>query len=145
MINVVDEKVQRPDPLLQAAFERAPFRACDDARNQVKWKNTVPSSAFPVDVERNSHLEQHALGHLLASAQLTFGKRFNRVHQSSGRRPGRPVSLEHLIMKWTGIVVLEDHTGNSVLERKQSELSGSAGRGPRWRRVQMAAGTGIPC
>ena len=54
VIDVVQEKIQRRDPLNQAAFKILPFLRRNDARHQVEGKNTLRAARVAIDVERNA-------------------------------------------------------------------------------------------
>ena len=84
MVEIIDEKVQRMDALLETFLDAAPFGGGDDARNEVEGENFLRSRVFSIDVECNTHLEQGALGGLLAIEQFALRQAFDISHQGAG-------------------------------------------------------------
>ena len=62
VVEVVDEVVQRLQPLNQPALDARPLRRFDRARNHVERPCAVDVLAFRVDRERDAHLDDRALG-----------------------------------------------------------------------------------
>jgi hypothetical protein len=72
VINVVDEKVESVDPLLQPTLDTLPLMRLDDARHDVERKDPLRSGAIAVDVERDPHVEQCALCCLLPAKEFAI-------------------------------------------------------------------------
>ncbi len=87
VIDVVDERVQGVDALLQAALDVIPFVGGDDARNQVEGEDALGPGGFAIDVESDAHLQQQALRRVLIAQQVAFGQRFDGFEQERGVRP----------------------------------------------------------
>ena len=70
VIQVVDEEIQRRQPLHQAGGDAVPFLRGDDPRNDVEGPGAVDVLAFAVDREGDAHLDDGALGSFLAGLEL---------------------------------------------------------------------------
>ena len=66
MINIVDEQIERVNPLLQALFEPIPLSGLDDPRNDIERKNLFGRGAIAVDVKGDAVLQQQPFGGRLA-------------------------------------------------------------------------------
>ena len=97
VVDVVDEQVQRADPLLEAALDPVPFGGRDDPRDDVERKDPLGAGAVAVDVERDPHVQQRALGRLLAAQQLAVRHRLDQLDQRPGGRSRLAAGLEHLV------------------------------------------------
>src|SRR5262249_22928322 len=56
VVNVVNEKVQRTNALLESPFNAGPFLGGDDARKDVERKNFFHASLLAINVEGDAHL-----------------------------------------------------------------------------------------
>ena len=88
VIKIVYEKIERPDALFQTAFNAVPFRGRHDAGNKIEGQCFLHTGAFPVNVERDPHLDQRLVGGLLAVHQFTLGQRLDISCEGPGRRTG---------------------------------------------------------
>src|SRR5580704_12513646 len=78
-------------------------------RHQVEREDALGAGAVAVDVERDPHVQEGALGRLLAAQQLTLWQRLHELDQGPGRSPWLSVLVEHLVETVTGAVVCESH------------------------------------
>ena len=88
VVEIVDEMVQRLQPLNQAALDARPLRGFDRARNDVERPRAVDVLAFRVDGERDAHLDDRALGVGLPLRELALAER-RKVVGELGRRRAR--------------------------------------------------------
>ena len=72
MINVIDEKVQRSNPLLEAGIDSAPFGGGNNSGKNIEREDLFDSGLFAIDIESDAHLEQRLLGGLLPGQQLSL-------------------------------------------------------------------------
>ena len=72
MIDVVQEKIERGDPLDQPALDQVPFVRRNDARDQVEGKN--PLGPLVVVIDR----EGDALGEKTRRGQIAFALEIRR-------------------------------------------------------------------
>ena len=68
MVDVIDETVERNDPLLQARLDVTPFGGLHDAWDDVEGEYAFRAGLFAVDIEGDSHVEQGHFGRLLEMA-----------------------------------------------------------------------------
>ncbi len=62
VIDVVDEQIERLHPLAQAGFERLPFAARDDARDQIEGNQPLGAGQIAVDREGDAHAAKQQVG-----------------------------------------------------------------------------------
>ena len=72
VVDVIDEKIESANPLLEAFFDPIPFRCLDDSRNHIEGKNFFRRRAIAVDVEGDTALQQQPLGRRLALQEFPF-------------------------------------------------------------------------
>ncbi len=122
MIHVVDEEVQRADPLLEALLDPVPFGRRHDPRDEIEGKDALGAGAVAVHVERNSHMQEDALGRLLPPQELAVHHRLDQLEQRPGGRSRLAPILEHLVEERAGLIVLEFH-GGALLSAQMAEVS----------------------
>ena len=86
VVDVVDEEVQRVDALLEAPLDPVPLGRRHDARDEIEGKDPLGAGAVAVDVERDPHVQERALGRLLPAQQLAVAA----SSRSAGPAPWRP-------------------------------------------------------
>ncbi len=62
VIEVVDEGIERADPLFDPAFQPPPFARADDARHGVERDEPLLGLVLAIDVEGNSRLAEVGFG-----------------------------------------------------------------------------------
>jgi hypothetical protein len=98
VVDVVDEVVQRTDPLGQAALDRAPFLRGDDARHEVERERAVAGGTVMVGargVERDALLHEDRIAPAAGRGELLGPERVERAGVLA-RRPGR---VDHLVVE----------------------------------------------
>ena len=73
-IDVGQKGVQRLDPLDQAFLEAHPFRALDDARNDIERDQPLGRVRLAVDVEGDADAPEHHLGMAALGAEGILGR-----------------------------------------------------------------------
>jgi hypothetical protein len=109
VIDVVDEQVQRADPLFEAKLDPCPFGGRHDPRNEVEGKNPLGAGAVAVDVEGDPHVQQRPLGRALAAQQLAVGHRVDQLDQRPGSGSRRAIRIEHLVEEGAGLIPIKSH------------------------------------
>ena len=107
VIHVVDEQVERADPLFQTAVQPLPFGRADDPRHQVEGKNLLRAFRRAVDVKGDSHPEQQPFGSLLPVQQIVAAKRTDFADQQLSARTRTPGRIDQFVVEACGIVALE--------------------------------------
>ena len=87
VIDVVDEQVQRADPLFEAPLDPVPLGRRDDPRDEIEGKDPLGAGAVAVHVERDSHVQERTFGGLLPPQQLAIDHRLDELDQRPGSRP----------------------------------------------------------
>ena len=87
VVEVVDEHVERPQPLGQAGADAVPLGARDHPRDDVERPGAVDVLTVGVDGERDPHREDVELGDLLALGER-LGAESPRSSTSAPPRPG---------------------------------------------------------
>src|SRR6267143_5567948 len=85
VVNIINEKVQRLNPLLEAEFNSLPFLGRDDSRNKIEWQSLFHAGALAVNIESNPHLHQRPIRGFLSSDQFSVWKRFQVAVQVAHR------------------------------------------------------------
>jgi len=106
--------IQGGDPLLEASLDEAPLGRGHDARHQVEGKNLLHACVLAIDVERDAHLQQRALGGSLPVEQFAFREVLDVVHQFPGGSSWLAVLAENFVEELIEFVLLESH-GKGVL------------------------------
>ena len=83
VIEVVDEQVQRVDPLLQTPLDARPLVELDDPRQDVERPDLLGAGRVAVDVEGDAHVQQGQIGRLLPPLELALGERLPAAGPSS--------------------------------------------------------------
>ena len=115
VVDVVQEQVERSNPLPKSAFDPIPFLPCDEAGHKVEREDTFLAALVAVDVERNAQVHQVPLSGFVVAQEVTFGERVDPVHQAAELRARRAVGEEKLVVKAAGVVGPEPHCTVSVV------------------------------
>ena len=70
VVDVINEKVQRGDALLQPAFDHRELGPIDDARHDIERPNFFGPRRVAIDGERDAHVQQSQVRRLLPPDQL---------------------------------------------------------------------------
>ena len=105
------------------ALDAVPLGGRDDARDEVEREDPLGAGAVAVDVERDAHVQERALGRLLPAQQLAVGQRLDQLDQRPGGRPRLAAGLEHLVEEGAGLIVLESHGAALLLVRDGGSLN----------------------
>ena len=97
VVDVVDEVVERPQPLGEPALDDAPLVAVDQARDDVERPGPVDVLTVGVDGERDPHREDLEIGHPLAFAHLVEPDAVQQLDQVTRDRSRAPVVLQQFV------------------------------------------------
>ena len=97
-VDVVQEKIEREDALLQAGFEARPFRRGDDARQQIGRNDPLGRLIVAIDREGDALMQERLLAGLLPQSEF-FGRQFGEAAmQLRVMRPHASVGGEHFVV-----------------------------------------------
>ena len=87
VVQIVNEKIQSLDALLESFFNLNPLLAVHDSRKQIERPNFLCAFVVPVNGKRDSEVLQQQLGTTLALQQLLVRKFFQTIRKRSTNRP----------------------------------------------------------
>ncbi len=96
MVDVPEEGVQRPRPLLHAALQPAPLGFGEDPRHHVEGNEPLGVAALAIDREGDADAPEQRLRLLLLQGEQFRRRGFHPVDQGVVRR-ANPVAIEHLV------------------------------------------------
>src|SRR5258706_15616226 len=74
VINVVQKKIQRRDPLHESAFEKLPFLRRNDARHQIKGEDFLGACRVSINVEGYSLAQKSEINRLALVFEFSCGQ-----------------------------------------------------------------------
>ena len=81
----------------------------DEPRHQIEWKDAFLASLVSVDVERDPHVHQIALGYPLPAQELPLRQGINSLHQHAKLLPRSFGRAEKLVIEIAGLIGAEVH------------------------------------
>ena len=123
VVDVVDEGVERPHALLEAARDLVPFALQDEAGHDVERPFAVDVRTVVVDGERDAHGTDGEFGSRLAFADLVVGQFRQRLQQAARARPRLAGGGDEFVPEIVGAVGLPvdchrvDQAGERTWER----------------------------
>ena len=109
VVDVVDEVVQRSEPLGETALHHAPLLAVDQPRDDVERPRPVDVRAVGVDGERDPHRQDLEIGHPLALADLVEPDAVQQLDEVPRDRSRAPVVLEQFVHERRPYPLEPDH------------------------------------
>ena len=103
-VDVGEERLQRADPLPDAAHDQVPFHGVDDPGDQVERERPF----LPAQVEGDAAVGEHPRELIGAEAQLRRVHRLQGTDQPVVSRARLPGSREHLVPGLRGLIPVED-------------------------------------
>ena len=98
VVDVVDERVQRADPLGEAPLDRRPFGGGEHPRHEIERPRPVTTLAVgPSDLERDPLLHEDRVAPAPGGIEGLRSEALERGHQRGGVRVRRAVRAEHLV------------------------------------------------
>ena len=108
VIDVVEEGVQRPHALLDAALEQPPFRRGNDPRHEVERDQPLQRILGIVDGEGDAEPAEEGFRLLLLALQLGPGLSAEPLGDLAIRRANLAVRAQHLVERRLGLDVALD-------------------------------------
>jgi hypothetical protein len=105
VIDVVQEEIERRDALRQAALNRIPFTASNDARQQIVREDFFRAFFASVDREGDALIKKRQVGSLLAAAQFFGGQIEQALIERKLAGARRPFAVEHLVISGVEMIV----------------------------------------
>ena len=114
VVDVVDERVERPDPLSQAALDDSPLVRGQDAGDRVEREDPLGALlSFRVDREGDAAVEERAVRELRRSPQVaSLHRRDLGDHLfvvRAGRHAAVGIALERLVVEAARVVPVPEH------------------------------------
>ncbi len=81
VVNVVQERIERANPLHDSAIDPVPLGGGQDARDDVEREDSFGSRCLRVHRERHAALQEHGVDRLYARQDFVAGERRERRHQ----------------------------------------------------------------
>ena len=139
VIEVVDEMVERVEPLDQPALDSRPFGSFDRARNDIERPCAIDILSFRVDGEGNAHFSDCALGVGLSFGKLALAERCEIAREGLGRRACRARRRKELVEELSRLILrpVDTHYFGSRYAQenpKYTRRNGAAAkrRAPNW-------------
>ena len=98
LVDVLQEHVQRGEPLNQSSLDRLPFARRDDARQQIVGKDALGALVVAIDGECDPLVQERAVGILLSVAQICRRQLEQAAMQRVVRLARLARSIEHLVV-----------------------------------------------
>jgi hypothetical protein len=98
MIEILQEGVNRPHPLLDPARQLAPFARRDDPGDHVERNQPLFGGIFPIDVEGDADATKEMLSLSVLTAQPVYVLSVVPLAKVGVSRADRAVLVEHLIV-----------------------------------------------
>src|SRR5262249_35164945 len=127
VVDVVNEQIERLNPLFEATFYRVPLCGRDDAGHEVERKDAFGAGTVAVHVECDPHVQECTLGRLLSPEELAVGERVDELDERSCRGTRSAVGLEQLVEETAGVVLGEPHRLRQSDGASDSSTTGQAG------------------
>src|SRR3984957_14535396 len=100
VVNVIDEVVERPDALGQAALDGAPFLSAEHSGDEVEGEGSFMRSAtLPARLESDALLHEDRITTTACLHETLRTESPKLGHKRLGRRAGRAVKLKQLVTK----------------------------------------------
>ena len=97
VVHVVDEHVERPQPLCETTLDTTPLVAGDEPRHDVERPGAVDVLTVRVHGERDAHREDLEVGQSLALAHLGETDALQQCDHFGRDRPGASIGLQQFV------------------------------------------------
>src|SRR5258706_1687811 len=105
-VDVVEEQVQRGQPLFQARLEAPPRGGGDDPGDDVEWEDLLGSLLIRVDGERDAVVPEHLHGEVLPALELLGSQAVEVLVQPPVTWPWPPGGRKHLVVEAVYLVAV---------------------------------------
>ena len=111
VVDVVDEEIERVDPLLEPAFDDGPLRRLDHARHDVEGPDLFCPGLVAVDVEGDAHREERLVGGPLPLGKFAVGGFGEAAGEQLRAGPWTQRRVEEFVVEAFGLIRLQVHGG----------------------------------
>ena len=111
-IEIVEEAVQRRDPLFESGFDDLPFPSGDHPRQQVHGERPLDAFVLLVDREGDSLAAERCIPAPLSTGEVIGTEMTESVEESDVVLPHVSRGSEHLVEERLGVIVIEQFTGH---------------------------------
>ena len=108
------------DALPQAPVDPLPLLGRDQTRHEVEREDLLLAAVIPVDVERDAHVHQIALGGALPSLEVPLGEGVDPVHEEAEPAARRAIGMEYLVVESFRVVGVEIHLSDRRVCRQHA-------------------------
>ena len=130
-VDVVEEQLERREPLHEAALDAGPLVGRHHARHQAHRHDLLRAALVRIDGEGHALLRERQLGQRLAAGKLVRRQAVNQVHRHLGVLAGLAVRLDQLVVRTVERTVpVEDAERSGRTAPKQSTAKASVGDSP---------------
>src|SRR5207248_2622330 len=131
VIDVVQEKIERGNSLLQTALDLFPFLSGNNSRDEIEGENPLSALSVAVNREGDALAQESERGQVTFAIEFSFRQLGETLQQTLIMGPGPARHGKHLIIEFARIVAGEE------LDHEFSLSS------PLWRLKQKRSGPGI--
>jgi hypothetical protein len=114
MVYVVNEQIERLNPLLQTTLDIVPIRGLDNARDDIERKYPFGTSRVPIDVKCDAKVQQGLFCGPLPMVQFPYRQSVKALHDEGRPRTRAPVISKHFVVKAFGLIRLKFHAQKST-------------------------------
>jgi hypothetical protein len=124
VVDVVDEVVERADPLREPALDRRPLARGDDPRDEVERERAVADRAIPggAGVERNPLLHEDRVAVAARRRQRLGPERLQPFDERARVRSRLPVGGDQFVIE----ILVEDRHGPCILVSRKRPAAATA-------------------
>jgi hypothetical protein len=121
-IQILQEQIERRDPLRQAALENVPFSSGQQTRDQVIRKNSLGALVLTVDRKRDPLVEERHIGSGLSLPQLLWIYRAQALAQSRVVVARDAAAVEHLVVRLSDRIAAKLRQVRQPIQRTGFEI-----------------------
>jgi hypothetical protein len=96
VVDIVEQQVERADPLDNPALDLSPFRGREDPRDRVERQDAVDRIALGIDREGDAEIVERLLGGGGAAPEIVGRSTRETLAQLGGRRAPQHLAIEPL-------------------------------------------------
>src|SRR5947208_1465470 len=108
MIDIVQKKIERGNPLLQTALDLFPFRSGNNSRDEIKGKNPLGALSVVINREGDALAQESERGQVTFAIKFSFSQLGETSQQPLVMGPGLARRGKHLVVKLPRLVAGEE-------------------------------------
>ena len=129
-VDVVEEHLQRLQPLHQAALDAAPLVGGDHARHQAHRHDLLRAALIGVDRERHALFDQRQVGQRLAARELVGREAVEQPRRGARVRPRLALGVDELVVGSVGGAIAVQEQRPLLVEQHDGTLRRAIRRDP---------------